>query len=237
MALKRKINKAEFDKLSADIKAEYVADGDDYVLDVDGDVDASSLQRAKDRAVQDRKDALKELADAKAKLADIDGNDARKSGDIAKLDAAHKDKIAAMEKDAAEKLAAKDAFISTSLVDNVATQMAAKLSKSPALLLPHIKARLSADLTGDTPKTVYMDKEGNPTTAEALTKEFVDNPDFKDVMLASKSTGGGAPDQSKGRALRPKTEDGKDVSLASLSGKDLAAQISAKKEAAESGAE
>ena len=40
MALKRKITKADYDKLAADLKTEYVADGDDnYRLDLDGEED------------------------------------------------------------------------------------------------------------------------------------------------------------------------------------------------------
>ena len=50
MALKRKITKADYDKLAADLKTEYVADGDDnYRLDLDGEEDTGALKRAKDR--------------------------------------------------------------------------------------------------------------------------------------------------------------------------------------------
>ena len=88
MALKRKIDKAAFDKLSKDIQAEYVEKDGEYVLDVDGgDDDTGALRRAKDRAVQERKDAEKRAREAEEKLAELDDNDARKKGDIEKLEA------------------------------------------------------------------------------------------------------------------------------------------------------
>ena len=39
MALKKKLSKAEYDKLSDAIKAEYIEDGDGFRLDIDGDED------------------------------------------------------------------------------------------------------------------------------------------------------------------------------------------------------
>ena len=52
MALKKKITKEAFEKLPDVLKSEYVANGDDYVLDVDGEEDTGALKRAKDREKQ-----------------------------------------------------------------------------------------------------------------------------------------------------------------------------------------
>lgn len=241
MALKRKIDKAAFDKLSKDLQAEYVEKDGEYVLDLDGgnDDDNGALRRAKDRAVQERKDAEKRAKDAEAKLAELDDNDARKSGDIEKLEASWKGKLETQKAESEATIKGKDAFISTTLVDSVANAMAAKISTSPALILPHIKARLQADLSGDTPTTKYLDASGNPTTAEALEKEFVDNKDFASIIVASKAKGGGAPDKGQQRlgGASQNTDDGKPVSLASLSGKELAAELAARKEANEANAD
>jgi hypothetical protein len=57
MALKLKLAKTEFEKLSAELQAEYIEDGDEYRLDVSGIEDTGALRRAKDREVQLRKDA------------------------------------------------------------------------------------------------------------------------------------------------------------------------------------
>jgi len=239
MALKRKITKEVFDKLSADLKAEYVEKDGEYVLDVDGDdnnEDVGALRRAKDREVQARKDAEKKAREAEAKLAELDGNDARKRGDIEALEKSWKDKY---DKDTGElktKLEAKDGFISKSLVDNVASSIAAEISTTPALILPHIRARLTADLEGDTPTTKVLGADGKPSasTVDDLKKEFVDNKEFATIIRASKASGGGAPDKGQrtrlGGASHNQPGD-KPTPLAALPAKDLAAQLKAAKEA------
>lgn len=236
MALKRKIDKAAFDKLSAEIKAEYVEKDGDYVLDVDGgddnNEDVGALRRAKDREVQARKEAEKKAREAEAKLAEIDTETARKGGDIATLEKSWQKKLDDQKAEYESKLEGKDNFISTSLVDNVASKLAAEISTSPALILPHIKARLAADMTGDAPVTQYMGKDGKPTTIDAFKKEFVDNPDFKAIIRASKASGGGAPnDQTKRIGGATQQPGDKPASFASMNPKDLAASIAAKKAA------
>lgn len=239
MALKRKIDKAAFDKLSADLKAEYVEKDGAYVLDVDGDSnddEAGALRRAKDREVQARKDAEKRAKEAEDKLAELDTSDARKRGDIETLEKSWKDKMEAQKADYDKKIAGKDGFISKSLVDTVASTLAAKISTSPALILPHIRARLQADMEGDEPSTRILDTAGKVSalTIADLEKEFVDNKEFASIIRASKATGGGAPDKGQRTRLggASQTPDGqKPVSLASLDAKDLAAQIKASKEA------
>ena len=241
MALKRKIKKEEFDKLSADIKAEYVEKDGEYILDVDGDdnsggEDVGALRRAKDREVQSRKEAEKRAREAEAKLAELDDNDARKRGDIEALEKSWKDKHDATVADYDGKLKAKDAFISRSLVDNVASQIANEISTSPSLILPHIKARLTADLEGDEPATKVLGADGKPSaaTVDDLKKEFVDNKDFASIIRASKASGGGAPDKGQRTRLggaSQTTNGDKPQPLAALPAKDLAAQLKAAKEA------
>ena len=59
MALKKKLTKAEYEKLSEHIKAEYIEDGDGFRLDIDGDEDTGALKRAKDREAQLRRQFLR----------------------------------------------------------------------------------------------------------------------------------------------------------------------------------
>ena len=93
MALKRKITKADYDKLAADIKTEYVADGDDnYRLDLDGEEDTGALKRAKDRETQLRTDAEKKAAELAAQLDSLTDSDAKKRGDIEALEKSLKEK-------------------------------------------------------------------------------------------------------------------------------------------------
>jgi len=71
MALKTKIGKAEFEKLSEDLKKEYIADGDGYKLDADYE-DVSGLKAKRD-------ELLAELADIKKKAKAFDGIDPEKA--------------------------------------------------------------------------------------------------------------------------------------------------------------
>lgn len=239
MALKRKIKKDEFDKLPADIQAEYVEKDGEFVLDLDGDdaggEDTTALRRAKDREVQARKDAEKRAREAEEKLSQLDESDARKRGDIDALEKSWKEKHDATVAEYDGKLKAKDAFISRTLVDNVASQLASEISTSPKLLLPHIKARLVAELDGDEPATKVLDANGKPSAAtlDDLRKEFVDNKEFASIIRASKASGGGAPNNGQTTRLGGATQNNGDkpAPLASANPKDLAAAIKAKKEA------
>lgn len=195
MALKRKITKDEFDALNESFKAEYkkASDGwDGYYLDVDGDDDNSALKRAKDREAQLRKDAEKKASELQERLDSLEGDDARKKGDIATLEKSWQSKIDAQKTEYETKLSKLNSHVTKSLVDSVAATIASKISNAPALILPHIKARLTADFEGDEPKTRILDKEGRPSalTVQELEKEFVENKDFSAIIIASKASGG-----------------------------------------------
>lgn len=245
MALKRKIDKAAFDKLSAEIKAEYVEKDGEYVLDVDGDSnedEIGALRRAKDREAQARKDAEKKAREVQEKLDELDTNDAKKNGDIEALEKKwQKDKDDAVA-EVQGKLDRATAYVTDQLVDAQAQAMAAEISTSPALIKPHIRSRLQADIgdwaDGHTPSTVVLDAQGQATKTDldGLKKELVDNKDFAPIIRASKASGGGAPGQTKGRIGSAGTQQqqtgDQPAPLSNLSPKDLAAQIAANKEAA-----
>lgn len=200
MALKHKISKADFDKLPDAIKSEYIADGDGYRLDVEGFEDVGPLKRAKDREAQLRREAEERLRTAQEELDRINGDDARKRGDIQTLEKSWQKKLEDKETELNGKLSNRDNFIKSQLVDNVASQVAHKISKAPAILLPHIKARLTADFEGDTPVTRVLDAAGKPSamTVEELTAEFVANKDFSAIILASQASGGAGASKGNG---------------------------------------
>jgi len=237
MALKRKVTKDEFDKLPADIKAEYIEKDGAYVLDLagEGGDDTAALRRAKDREVQARKDAEQRARDAEEKLSKLDESDARKRGDIDALEKSWKEKYDAQESTHKQTVEGKDAFIRKTLLDDRANTIAAAISDSPAILVPHIRARLAADLDGDAPVTKVLTADGNASalTLDDLQKEFVDNKDFASVIRASKANGGGAPNKAtRTRHSSATQQSGETPKLASMSPKDLASQIAAKKDAA-----
>ena len=231
MALKKKITKAEFEKLADHFKSEYIEDGDGYRLDVDGEEDTGALKRAKDRESQLRKDAEKRAKEAEEKLASLEGDDARKKGDIATLEKAWQKKIDDAESAAKLKIDKLTDYTKKSLVDTVASAIASKISTSPALLLPHIKQRLQADFDGDEPKTTVLDKTGKPSslTIEELSNEFVANKDFSAIIIASKGSGS-AGDKSRkaGGQTSQSNDDKKDLST--LNPRELADFLKSQKE-------
>lgn len=232
MALKKKLSKAEYEKLSEHIKSEYVEDGDNFRLDLEGDEDAGALKRAKDREVQLRREAEAKLREAQEELDKINGDDARKKGDIATLEKAWQKKMEDQKTDFESKLNKLSTHTQKQLVDNVAMQIASKISNSPTLILPHIKARLSADLEGDSPVTKVLDKDGKPSSMniEELTAEFVANKDFSAIITASRASGGaGKPSNQNGGGAPNQTNTTAD--LASMNPAQLADHIKASKAA------
>jgi hypothetical protein len=235
MALKKKITKAEFDKLSKDLQSEYVEDGEGYRLDVDGEEDTGALKRAKDRETQLRKDAEKKAKELEDKLAEIDGNDARKKGDIETLEKQWKEKhqkeIEKLKTEhetekttLTERIGKYEGNIKKQLVDNVALQLATKLnSKSPKVLLPHIKERLMADLEGDEPVTKILGSDGKPSklTIEQLEAEFVANKDFAGIIIGSKASGS-AGNGNKPNGSANNSSDQQAPDLSKMNPKDLA---------------
>lgn len=217
--LKRKISKAEHTALVPALQVEYKVVGDGFELDAEGPDDVGELRRAHDReklavAAEKTKFAALETQfnDIKTKYDLVTATDQRRAGDVTALDKSWKEKFDAANLEAANKLAAKDKFINTTLVDSVATSMAAEISgDNAAILLPHIRQRLSADLTGETPLTRVVDAQGKPTalSVEDLKKEFVANKQFASVIIASKASGGGAAGGSRNNGGAGNTGDKK----------------------------
>ena len=200
MALKKKITKADYEKLAEGLKGEYVEKNGEYHLDLD-DEESGALLRAKDREKELRKEAEARAKELEGKLAELQDGDSRKRGDIETLEKSWKSKLDETTKVLTEKLSKKDSYIKSALVDNVAQQMASKIVDprvSPSVLIPHIKARLTADLDGDAPSTKVLDKDGklSALTVDDLANEFVTNPDFGAIIIGSKASGSRAPSQN-----------------------------------------
>jgi hypothetical protein len=191
MALKRKINKADYEKLDKAIQLEYKVDGDDFVLDAEGFEDVTPLKRAKDREVQLHNETKEELKTANEELKIL----RKANGDIATLEKSWQKKFDDSEtkhKDEVTKLRGHVQVLSS---DGEAVKLASTLAGDNAqLLLPHIKARLVTDLDGDKPLVRVLDKEGKPSALSLgdLEKEFREDKRFSPVVIASKASGSGA---------------------------------------------
>lgn len=235
MALKRKITKDVFDKLADNIKFEYVADGDSYVLQTEGDEDIGPLKRANQR-LKDQVEHLESKNDELAgKLDKIEKNPARKQGDIDALERQWaKDKETAVGEVTA-KLEKANGFIKQSLLENAASSLAEKISTSPAIIRPHIERRLMVDIDGDAPSIKVLDKDGKASalTVDKLGEEFVANKDFSSIIRVTKASGGAGSPSSNGGAVKPSGQQqqpgDQPPNLASMNPRDLAERIKAEK--------
>jgi hypothetical protein len=227
MALKRKLDKTAFDALPDVLKAEYKLLGNDYVLDTD---DASELKAAKDREVEARKVAEKAAKEAQAALDALTDKQNRENGDVAALDASYKQKLADLEKRATEAQVALDSERRDRYVSSEADKLAARFSV-PSLMRGLIAKRLSVELSDGKPIVRVLDADGKPSANSLadLEKEFVDNPEYKGIVIGSKATGSAvdAKNQSTFGSANFNSSD-KPADLSKLSPKDLMAHMDSK---------
>ena len=227
MAMKFKINKAAYDALADNMKAEYVA-GDtegEFVLDVSGLPTPEDVGPIK-RALAKEKETVKTLKGEKDELqAKIDA-----APDVAKLTADHEKQVGKYK-----------SFTEKTLLDGTANTIAGKISTVPALMAKAIRERLTVDLDGDEPVVRVKGADGKVDanlTPEKLQQEFVANKDYKAIIIASSASGGGAPKPTikPGGAGGPTVgeqsgNDQKPFDFAKATPQELAAHITAQKAA------
>lgn len=236
MALKRKLSKEAFEKLSKDIQSEYKEKDGEYVLDIDGDEDTSALKRAKDREQQRAKDAEKRADELQAQLDGISDKDSRKRGDIETLEKAWKKKADETQAQYDARIGKLEGYAKKSLIEGTASAIAAKISTVPALMAKAVRERLTVDFDGDEPTLRILGTDGKPSamTIEDLSKEFVANKDYSGIIVGSKASGGGAAkdgfSKTNGGAGQQNQTD-KPASYSSMNPRDLAASLTAKREA------
>lgn len=201
MALARKIDKAKYDGLSADLKAEYKVSGSnpaEYLLDTEGDDDAAAAAlRARDNEKALRVKAEKDLADLKAA-----GTKTPTTEPEPPANDPNAQRIAKLEKQLAEEKAeriktenAAKADKANTAVAAEAKSLAAKLAgKNADLLLPHIERRLKGEVVDGVVKIGVIDKDGvvGSGTIDDLSKEMLANKSYAAILIGSKATGGGA---------------------------------------------
>ncbi|AMW36126.1 scaffold protein [Xanthomonas phage XAJ2] len=210
MKFKLKLNKDAWAALSDEHKALYVEDGKGgYKLEVDDSEVAEEMRRARDREKQRADEAQTAADEIRARLEEIEGNNARKTGDIQTIENSWKEKLRLAEAAKDTKINALQNQLGVLLVDNIAATIAAEISVSPALILPHIKQRLSADLDGDAPSTRVLDSAGklSALSVDELKQEFIDNADFAPIIIGSKASGSGATGGNKGGGAAKKPSD------------------------------
>lgn len=206
MSLKKKISKNVFDALPGDLQKEYKLDTatGDYVLDVEGEEDIEGLKKKNAELLAEKKAAkeAKEKADREAEEAKTEA--AKKSGDIAALEKSYQDKIAGLTSTTQAELAGLKNTITELTVGSTATAIAAELAVqgSSSVLLPHIKSRLSVEMSEGKALIRVLDQSGKPSamSVDELKKEISENKAFAPLIAASKASGGGVKNNGGGGA-------------------------------------
>lgn len=200
--MKRKLTKAEFDALDDTKKGLYKALGADYVLDLVDDDDPDALRRGRDREKQIAKEQKERADRLQAEIDALNGNNARKTGDIETLERSWQSKLDTQKATYEAQVAKLSAQLEKTLVHDKAISLASKLAGDNAeIILPHLERRLKADLTGNAPFTRVLDANGelSALTVEELEKEFVANPKFSAIIVASRATGGAGGSKGNGK--------------------------------------
>ncbi|QZA70450.1 scaffolding protein [Erwinia phage AH03] len=234
MALKHKLNKEEFEKLSDEIKAEYISDGEGYKLDVLGLEDTGPLKRALERERENGKTLQEKLSEKESEIAKL--GDPKKIQDISTLQKSYEKRLEEQKNEFEGKLSKSNAFIKNTLVDSKAEGLARELGgeRNWKVMLPHVKSRLAADLDNDEPQTRVLDDKGqiSASTMADLKKEFIANKDFSGIIVGSKASGGAPstnPSNKFGGGANPNPEQ---TDFSKMSPQQMAAHIQANKEAA-----
>lgn len=223
MAIKLKLTKEEFEKLSKDIQEEYSEKDGAYVLDVDGYEDPAELRRARDRERAEKKALKQELEDLRKKRTDDDNDDARKEKDIARLEKLWKEEQEKTKQASEQKIAALRKTISENTISAAADSIAS-LFTTPTLIRAAAAQRLRVEFDEETdaPKLIVVGADGKPAgDLEALKKEFLTNKEYEGIRIVTKASGGGASRGSGGPApggapgnTQPTTSDRRLVQMA-----------------------
>lgn len=218
MALKSKItDKAEFDKLSDDLKKEYTEKDGAWFLQAD---DLSELRTLLETERNDRKkleDELKVIRDA-AKKADDEKREAeelaareraKKEQDWDALENSYKAKVTEAENKGKEKIANLEKIIENLTVESGAKVMAAEISTVPELMEPIILRRLRPEIHGDKVITRVLNPDGTPSalSLDDLKKEIVANKSYATIIKAGNGSGGGAGGNNSGGGATKKISE------------------------------
>lgn len=199
--MKYKIDKAAFDALEPSLQAFYKAQGDDYVLAIEGmpepqNEDVTGLKNKIEELLGEKKSEAKRRQEAEEAAQRIAEEAARKSGDVDALEKSWSEKYTKREQELASERDSYAQQIKNLTVGRAATDLASEMAipGSAKALLPHIQARLSMDVRDGKPIVVVLDAEGKPSAATLaeLKTEFANDPAFAPLIVGTHASGGGA---------------------------------------------
>jgi len=202
-----KITKEQYDALTTEQKKLWKAAGDQYELVGDTEV-AAEMRRARDREKSRADKAETDLAELTTRLSTLEGDSARKTGDIATIEKSWQTKLDAAKGASDKTIGGLKKQLEVVMIDGALATVAAEIFTKPTRDVRLLKDRVYVDYDGETPVLRVRDKDGKASalTLEDLKKETVDNPDFKDILVGSKATGSGGAggNQGGGATKQPK---------------------------------
>jgi hypothetical protein len=227
------------DGLPEDVKKEYKK-GDDgkFHLDVDG-IDShpgvAVLKRSMDNAKSERTAAQTEARTAREALqAAQDELDNLRRGaipkaDVEALETSWKNKLKTATDESTAKITKLTGAVDKNVRQAAAASLAAEVFLNPALGLPHVLPRLTVVEDGDDFVVKVLDTAGKPSalTLDEFKKEILQNKDLAPILRGTRASGGGAGGGAGGGGA----PSDKDFDAAKATPKDLAARITARKQA------
>lgn len=206
--MKYLIDKAAFDALEPSLQAFYKAQGENYVLAVEGlpAPDDSGLRNKVDELLREKKEekAKREAAEEAARVAAEEA--ARKNGDTEALERSWNEKHtkAIGEKESALTMMQEQVHALT--VGATAARLAGELAVqgSSAVLQQIIEPRLSMEIRDGKPVVVVLDADRRPSalTVDEFKEQLFNDAALAPLIAASRATGGGAGGGKGGGAAK-----------------------------------
>jgi hypothetical protein len=211
--MKYQIDKAAYDALEPSLQAFYKAQGDQYVLVVEGlpaPEDTAGLKAKVDELLREKKDekTRREQAEEAARLAAEEA--ARKNGDTEALERSWNEKHTKALTEKEQALGSLQAQVHALTVGATAARLAGELAVqgSSTVLQRLIEPRLSMELRDGKPAVVVLDAEGRPSalTVDEFKEQLFNDAALAPLIAASKATGGGAAGGKGGGAAKKFSE-------------------------------
>ncbi|WKW34390.1 hypothetical protein KIH13_12505 [Pseudomonas viridiflava] len=200
--MKYKIDKAAFDALEPSMQAFYKAQGEDYVLAIEGlpsgGEDLEGLKRQNQTLLDEAKEAKRLRREAEESRAQQERDAAKARGDFEQLFTSSEQALAAERAKLAEMTASIERRDLTSAASKVATIIAE--GENAEILAEFIQRRLKV-VEGQVKVT---DAQGSLTiaTLEDLAKEFEQTPRYASLVRGTQANGGGAAGGKGGGATK-----------------------------------
>nr|DAJ39508.1 MAG TPA: minor structural protein GP20 [Caudoviricetes sp.] len=198
MKLKRKISQSELEQLTKEVQELYTKVGDEFILNLD-DTAFETLKAEKKSAEEklakyeaEEEERIRKAEERAKKKAQEEYEKAKGDKDVEAIEKSWTDKYGKLESEFKDLQEKHNGYVTKSLVDSAVTAMANEISTHPNLITPHIRSRLGVDLSGDSPKLVVLDENGQRSalTVDELKKSFIDNKEFSAIIKATSANGG-----------------------------------------------